>query len=85
MIKIFMAIACTAAFFVAAPIESADAQTLVVKRGHGHHGYVHHPRKKKVVVIDRGRHHGWRHRNVRRGHGHMHHNHRSRGVGITIR
>jgi hypothetical protein len=50
-----------------------------------HHSrrYMHHPRRK-VVVIDRGRHHGWRHHNARRGHGHMHHR-SGPGIGISIR
>ena len=85
MKKLFIVIASAAALFVTAPIGPADAQTVVFKRGHGHsHGHVHHPRKK-VVVIERGRRHGLRHHDHRRGHGHMRHNHGTTGVGVTIR
>jgi hypothetical protein len=83
---LFITAAAFAAFALSAPaaITSADAQTVVIKRGHGHgHGHMQ-PRRKKVIVIDHGRRHGWRHNDHRRSHGHMHHN-RPGTVGISVR
>lgn len=64
-------------------IGSADAQTVVIKRGHDHpRGHWHGPRKKVVIIKDR-RHHGWRNHQHVRGRGHMHHNHGT--VGVSVR
>jgi hypothetical protein len=85
MKKLTIALFASAALLIGAPLAvgSADAQTVVVKRGHAHqHGHVHAPRKKVVIIKDR-RHHGWRHHQHVRGRGHMHHNHGT--VGVSVR
>ena len=83
MKNLFIAAMASAALIVGTPfaIGSADAQTVVIKRGHGHH-HMHAPRKKVVIIKER-RHHGWRHHQHVRGRGHMHHNHGT--VGISVR
>ena len=85
MKKLIVAAVASAAFLIGVPLaaSTAEAQTVVIKRGHGpHHGHMHGPRKKVVIIKER-RHPGWsRHQHVR-GRGHMHHNHGT--VGVSVR
>ncbi len=56
MKKFALLLAAIATMFIAAPSSNAEAQTVVIKRGHHHHGaraQVHHPRG-----MHRGRGHG---------------------------
>jgi hypothetical protein len=72
------------AFIAPMTINRADAQTVVIKRNGPPHGHMHHPRRKKVIVIDRGRHHGWSRHQHRHGQGHRNHGHGGT-VGISVR
>ncbi|KAA0069905.1 hypothetical protein CIW50_28105 [Tardiphaga sp. P9-11] len=69
MRKVLLAIAAFASIGIAVPAATpqADAQTVVVRHGGGHHGGYHRGhRANKVVIVKRG--HGHMHRGIHHGH-----------------
>lgn len=66
MHKIILGLAAllAAAFVMPAATQTAQAETVVIKKGdRGHHYGWRHGHRKKVVIIkrgDRGHHYGWR-------------------------
>jgi len=71
MKKLILAAAAIAAFGLILPAvtSSADAQTLVVRSGHGPHRHVDRGHRRNVVVAPVRRNHGW-HQPRREGHHH---------------
>ncbi|UFS76431.1 hypothetical protein LPB73_03260 [Tardiphaga sp. 37S4] len=69
MRKVLLALAALATIGIAVPAATsqADAQTVVVRHGGGHHGGYHRGhRANKVVIVKRG--HGHMHRGIHHGH-----------------
>lgn len=77
MRKFAFALAALGAMAVALP-SIASAETIVIKRGHGHHHGWHGARAQ--LHHDRGWHRGWHH-----GHRGWHHGHGNRVVVIKKR
>ncbi|MDD1520484.1 MULTISPECIES: hypothetical protein [Bradyrhizobium] len=75
MKKLGYVVAALGAIVIAVPT-LASAETVVIKRGHHHHG-PYGARAEYRMHHDRGWHHGWRHRGdkvvvIKRSHRHHH-------------
>ncbi|MET0868654.1 MAG: hypothetical protein ABWY35_11160 [Pseudorhodoplanes sp.] len=78
MKKLILAAAAIAAFGLILPVAtpSAEAQTMVVRSGHGPHRHVDRGHRRNVVVAPVRRNHGWHHR---------HREGRNNGLRVIVR